>query len=53
MIMLLHLPSHLKTSDVFNAKHLTPYFVNADRDDLNSRVNSFQLGEIDAGKDRL
>jgi hypothetical protein len=29
------LPSHLKTSNVFNVKHLIPCFVDADRDDLN------------------
>jgi hypothetical protein len=42
----LRLPSHLKTSDVFNVKHLTPCFVDADKDDLNSRASSFQLGKL-------
>ena len=46
----LRLPSHLKISDVFNVKHLTPYFVDADKDDMNSRASSFQPGETDAGE---
>jgi len=37
----LRLPSHLKTSNVFNVKHLIPCSVDADRDDLNSRMSSF------------
>ncbi len=44
----LHLPSHLKTSYVFNVKHLTPCFSNADSDDLNSRESSSQPGEPNA-----
>jgi hypothetical protein len=42
----IRLPSHLKTSDVFNVKHLTPCFVDADKDDLNSRASSFQPGKL-------
>jgi hypothetical protein len=45
------LPSHLKTSDVFNVKYLTPYFVNANKDNLNSRASSFQPGETYVGED--
>ncbi|KAJ0969312.1 hypothetical protein J5N97_022189 [Dioscorea zingiberensis] len=40
------LPSHLKTSDIFNVKHLSPCFVEST--DMNSRVSSFQPGEADA-----
>ncbi|GLT54898.1 hypothetical protein SLA2020_280570 [Shorea laevis] len=46
----LRLPSHLKTSDVFNVKHLTLCFVDVDRDELNSRTSSSQLGDTDAGE---
>jgi hypothetical protein len=44
----LKLPSHIRTSDVFNVKHLIP-FVGGDSDDdpLNSRANSLQSGEDD------
>lgn len=38
-----HLPSHLKTSDVFNVKHLTPCFIV----DMNLRASSFQPRETD------
>ncbi|VFR02491.1 unnamed protein product [Cuscuta campestris] len=37
----LRLPSHLKTSDVFNVKHLTPCFLDSKEDDVNSRTSSF------------
>lgn len=47
----LRLPSYLKTSYMFHVKHLTPCFVNADKDNLNSRMSSFQLGETDAGEE--
>ncbi|KAE8701689.1 hypothetical protein F3Y22_tig00110515pilonHSYRG00071 [Hibiscus syriacus] len=40
----LRLPSHLKTSDVFNVKHLSPCFVDCDDTTLNSRTSSFQPG---------
>lgn len=43
----LHLPSHLKTSYMFNVKHLTPCFTNADSDGLNLRESSSQPGEND------
>jgi hypothetical protein len=46
----LRLLSHLKISDVFNVKHLTPCSVDVDKDDLNSRVSSFQPGETDTGE---
>jgi hypothetical protein len=49
----LRLPRHLKTSDVFNVNHLTQCFVDIDKDDLNSKANSFQPRETDAGEDRL
>lgn len=40
----LRLSSHLRTSNVFNVKHLNLCFVDAD---MNSRTSSFQSGEID------
>ncbi|KAE8676344.1 putative CCCH-type zinc finger family protein [Hibiscus syriacus] len=40
----LRLPSHLKTSDVFNVKHLSHCFVDPDDTTLNSRTSSFQPG---------
>ncbi|KAE8695306.1 hypothetical protein F3Y22_tig00110721pilonHSYRG00071 [Hibiscus syriacus] len=40
----LRLPSHLKTSDVFNVKHLSHCFVDSDDTTLNSRTSSFQPG---------
>ncbi|KAE8683077.1 hypothetical protein F3Y22_tig00111215pilonHSYRG00001 [Hibiscus syriacus] len=45
----LRLPSHLKTSDVFNVKHLSHCFVDPDDTTLNSRTSSFQPGATDAG----
>ncbi|KAE8663112.1 putative Quercetin 3-O-methyltransferase 1 [Hibiscus syriacus] len=45
----LRLPSHLKTSDVFNVKHLSHCFVDSDDTTLNSRTSSFQPGLTDAG----
>ena len=50
----LKLPSHIKTADVFNVKHLVPFRGDSSSDDeakLNSRTNSCQLGEDDV--DRL
>ncbi|KAE8670845.1 hypothetical protein F3Y22_tig00112069pilonHSYRG00031 [Hibiscus syriacus] len=38
------LPSHLKTSDVFNVKHLSHCFVDSDDTNLNSRTSFFQPG---------
>ncbi|KAE8720267.1 hypothetical protein F3Y22_tig00020999pilonHSYRG00012 [Hibiscus syriacus] len=43
----LRLPSHLKTSDVFNVKHLSHCFVDSDDTTLNSRTSSFQPGVTD------
>ncbi|KAE8681700.1 Two-component response regulator-like APRR9 [Hibiscus syriacus] len=45
----LRLLSHMKTSDVFNVKHLSPCFVDSDDTTLNSRTSSFQPGVTDAG----
>ncbi|KAE8700504.1 putative CCCH-type zinc finger family protein [Hibiscus syriacus] len=45
----LRLPSHLKTSDVFNVKHLSHCFVDSDDTTLNSRTSYFQHGVTDAG----
>ncbi|VFQ71665.1 unnamed protein product [Cuscuta campestris] len=47
----LRLPSHVKTSDVFNVKHLTPCFLDSKEDDVNSRASSFQPGVTDVGED--
>jgi hypothetical protein len=43
----LKLPSHIKTSDVFNIKHLVPFTGDSSDDDVNSRANSVQPGEDD------
>jgi hypothetical protein len=43
----LKLPSHIKTSDVFNVKHLVPFIEDSSQEDSNSRMNSLQLGEDD------
>ena len=41
----LKLPSHIKTSDVFNAHHLIPYHGDSSsEDDANSRTSSLSLG---------
>jgi hypothetical protein len=40
--------NHLETSNVFNIKPLTPCFVDANRDSLNSMMSIFQSGETDA-----
>jgi hypothetical protein len=45
----LRLPSHLRTSDVFNVKHLSPCFMDSDDTTPNSRTSSFQPGATDAG----
>ena len=44
----LRLLSHLRTSDVFNVNHLSPYVEEFDDEVVNSRTRSFQLGETDA-----
>jgi hypothetical protein len=43
----LKLPSHIKTSDVFNIKHLVPFIDDSLDEDANSRTNSLQLGKDD------
>ena len=43
----LKLPSHIKTSDVFDIKHLVPFTDNSLEEDANLRVNSLQPGEDD------
>ena len=43
----LKLPSHIRTTDVFNVKYLIPYIGDSSNDD-NSRLNSIQPGENDA-----
>ena len=42
----LKLPSHLRTADVFNVKHLIP-FTDDSSDDADSRANPVQPGEND------
>jgi hypothetical protein len=44
----IRLPNHLKTSNVFNVNHLTPYFIDAGSDNLNLKVSFSQLGKTDA-----
>jgi hypothetical protein len=46
---MLCLPSHLKTFDVFNVKHLSPCFADSDDVVVNSRTSFFELGVTDAG----
>lgn len=46
----LQLPNHLRTSNVFNVKHLTPYQGDPFGDDLNSRSSSVHPREDDADK---
>jgi hypothetical protein len=43
----LKLPSHIKTSNVFNVKHLAPFINDSSDEDANSRTNFLQLGEDD------
>jgi hypothetical protein len=47
----LKLPSHIKTSDVFNVKHLVPVIDDSSEEDVNSRANSLQPGEDDVDQD--
>jgi hypothetical protein len=44
----LKLSSHIKTSDVFNVKHLVSYIGNSFDDNVNSRDNSPQPREDNA-----
>jgi len=44
----LRLPSHLKTFDVFNVKHLSPCFADSDDIVVNSRTSSFKPRVTDA-----
>jgi hypothetical protein len=37
-------PSHIKTLDVFNIKHLVPFIDDSSEEDANSRANSLQGG---------
>ncbi|PKI37941.1 hypothetical protein CRG98_041654 [Punica granatum] len=46
----LKLPSHIRTADVFNVKHLVPYTGDSSDDD-DSRANSLHSGENDAAED--
>jgi hypothetical protein len=41
----LKLTNHIKTSDVFNVKHLVPFIEDWSDEDANSRMNSLQPGE--------
>jgi hypothetical protein len=43
----LKLPSHIKTSDVFNVKHLVPFTEDSSEEDVNSRANFVQPGDDD------
>jgi hypothetical protein len=43
----LKLPSHIKTSDVFNVKHLVPVIDDSSKEDVNLRANSLQPGGDD------
>jgi hypothetical protein len=47
----LKLPSHIKTSDVFNVKHLVTFIEESSEEDTNSRVNSLQPREDDVDQD--
>jgi hypothetical protein len=47
----LKLPSHIKTSNVFNIKHLVSFIDDSSEDYANLRVNSFQPGEDDVDRD--
>jgi len=51
----LKLPNDIYTSDMFNVKHLIPYYEeeqSGEEDHLNSRTNSFQPEEDDAAQDK-
>ena len=52
----LKLPSHIKTADVFNVKHLIPFYGDYSDDDAdadNSRSNFLYPGENDAEEQAL
>lgn len=44
----MRLPIHLRTSGVFNVKHLSPCFGDPDDNVVTSRTSSFQPGATDA-----
>lgn len=48
----LSLPSHIRTSDVFNVKHLLPYHSDSSEDDdtMDSRANPFNPGGDDVDR---
>jgi hypothetical protein len=46
----LKLPSHIKTFDVFNVKHLVLFIGDSLYEDVNSRANSLQPREDDVDK---
>ena len=46
----LKLPSHIKTTDVFNVKHFVPFIDDSSKVVANSRVNSRQPGEDDVDR---
>ncbi len=48
----IRLPSNLKTSDIFNVKHLSPCFPDPAEECPGSRANLFQPGETDAGESK-
>jgi hypothetical protein len=41
----LKFPSHIKTSNVFNVKHLVQFIEDSSEEGTNLRANSVQLGE--------
>jgi hypothetical protein len=47
----LKLPSHVRTTDVFNVKHLVPFNGDSDEELANSGSNSLQPGEDDADQE--
>jgi len=49
----LKLPSHIRTSDVFNVKYLVPFHGSNSDDDPNSRANFCQPGGNDADKEPI
>ena len=51
----LNLPSHIRTHNVFNVKHLIPFHGDSSDDDtaVNSRTNFLQPGENDTAVDQL
>ena len=47
----LKLPSHIKTSDAFNVKHLVPFIDDSSEEDVNSTMNSLQPREDNVDRD--